>query len=78
MDTVKTKIKKQILKETNYEKIWSVNDFKKYPQMSVLKAFSDLYKENFIKRAKRGFYYRVNLEGFDDYRRHRLSDKDPA
>lgn len=59
MDTVKTKIKKQILKETNYEKIWSVNDFKKYPQMSVLKAFSDLYKENFIKRAKRGFYYRV-------------------
>ena len=25
-----------------------------------------------------GFYYRVNLEGFDDYRRHRLSDKDPA
>lgn len=59
MKTVKAKIKKRILKETNYEKIWSVNDFKKYSQMSVLKAFSDLYKENFIKRAKRGFYYRV-------------------
>lgn len=58
MTTVKTKIKKKILSNDNFEKIWSINDFKNYPQMPVLKAFSDLYKEKIIKRAKRGFYYR--------------------
>lgn len=58
MHAVKVKIRKKIMSETNYEKIWSVSDFKNLPQTSVTKAFSDLYKERFIKRAKKGFYYR--------------------
>ena len=58
MHAVKVKIRKKIMSETNYEKIWSVNEFKNLPQTSVTKAFSDLYKERFIKRAKKGFYYR--------------------
>lgn len=58
MKTVKSKIKKRILSETNYDRIWTINDFKNYSQTLVLKAFSDLYKENIIERAKRGFYYR--------------------
>ena len=58
MDTTKSKMKKKILSDSNFDKIWSIDDFKKFPRMDVLKAFSDLVKEGILKRAKRGFYFR--------------------
>ena len=58
MDTTKSKMKKKILSDSNYDKIWSIDDFKEFPRMDVLKAFSDLVKDGVLKRAKRGFYFR--------------------
>ena len=58
MDTTKSKMKKKILSDSNFDKIWSIDDFKKSPRMDVLKAFSDLVKDGVLKRAKRGFYFR--------------------
>lgn len=61
MDTTKSKMKKKILSDSNFDKIWSVDDFKNFPRMDVLKAFSDFSKEGVLKRAKRGFYYRSKI-----------------
>lgn len=58
MDTTKSKMKKKILSESNFDKIWSADDFKNFPRTDVLKAFSDLVKEGVLKRAKRGLYYK--------------------
>ena len=58
MDTTKSKMKKKILSDSNYDKIWSIDDFKEFPRMDVIKAFSDLVKDGVLKRAKRGFYFR--------------------
>lgn len=58
METTKAKMKKKILSDSNFDKIWSVDDFRNFPRMDVLKAFSDFAKEGVLKRAKRGFYYR--------------------
>lgn len=58
MDTTKSKMKKKILSDSNFDRIWSIDDFKNFPRMNVLKAFSDLVKEGVLKRAKRGFYFR--------------------
>ncbi len=58
MDTTKSKMKKKILSDSNFDKIWSIDDFKNFPRMDVLKALSDFVKEGVLKRAKRGFYYR--------------------
>lgn len=61
MTSTKTNVAKKILSDDNYEKIWSVDDFKKFDRPNVLKAFSDLQKENVIKRIKRGYYYRPKM-----------------
>lgn len=61
MNTTKSKIRKKILSEPNFDRIWSVEDFNNLPRINVLKAFSDLVKEKIIKRAKRGFYYRTKV-----------------
>ena len=45
MDTTKSKMKKKILSDSNFDKIWSIDDFKKFPRINVLKAFSDLVKD---------------------------------
>src|SRR5574344_971589 len=58
MNAVKSKIEKKILANEDYSKIWTVEDFSNLSRLNVLKAFSDLQKENIIKRAKRGYYYR--------------------
>jgi len=58
MNTTKSKMKKKILSDSNFDKIWSVDDFRNFPRMDVLKAFSDFAKEGVLKRATRGFYYR--------------------
>ncbi len=58
MKSTKTKIKNKILAESNFDKIWSAEDFKCLPKINVSKAFSELVKDKFLKRAKRGFYYR--------------------
>ncbi len=58
MNTTKSKIKKKIFSDSNYDKIWTINDFANFPRMNVLKAYSDLVKEGNLKRARRGFYYR--------------------
>ena len=58
MVSTKTNIAKKILARDDYDKIWSVDDFKKFDRMNVLKAFSELQKEKVIKRIKRGYYYR--------------------
>jgi hypothetical protein len=58
MDTTKLKMKNKILSNSNFDKIWSIEDFKNFPRMDILKAFSDFTKEGVLKRAKRGFYYR--------------------
>lgn len=62
MDTTKSKMKKKILSDSNFDKIWSIDDFKKFPRMDVLKAFSDLVKEGILKRAKRGFILEVKKQ----------------
>ena len=72
MASAKTNVAKKILSNDNYEKIWSVEDFKKIDRLNVLKAFSDLQKENVIKRIKRGYYYRPKItvlgeSSFDAY-----------
>ena len=59
MNTTKSIIKNKILSNTDYDRIWTVDDFKNLPKINVLKALSDLSKENIIKRARRGFYYRA-------------------
>ncbi len=61
MTSTKTNVAKKILSDDNYEKIWSVEDFKKFDRLNVLKAFSKLQKENVIKRIKRGYYYRPKI-----------------
>jgi hypothetical protein len=58
MISTKTNIAKKILSNGDYDKIWSVEDFRKFDRMNVLKAFSELQKEKVIKRIKRGYYYR--------------------
>lgn len=58
METTKSKMKKHIFSESNFDKIWSIDDFKNYPRMDVSKAFSDLVKEGCLKRARRSLYYR--------------------
>jgi hypothetical protein len=58
MDTTKSKMKKKILANSDFDKIWSIDDFKNFPRSNVLKAYSDFVKEGVLKRAKRGFYYR--------------------
>lgn len=58
MDTTKSKMKKKILSDSNFDKIWSIDDFKNFPRKDVLKAYSDFIKEGVLKRAKRGFYYK--------------------
>lgn len=58
MDTTKSKMKKKILSNSNFDKIWSIDDFRNFPRKDVLKAYSDFIKEGVLKRAKRGFYYR--------------------
>ncbi|MDD3594030.1 MAG: DUF6088 family protein [Candidatus Gastranaerophilales bacterium] len=57
MKSVKVRIEKKILSEENYDKIWTIVDFKNMPKLNVLKAFSTLHKTNVIKRIKRGYYY---------------------
>lgn len=57
MKSIKNKIEKQIFSSNNFGKVWSIEDFDKYPRLCVAKALSDLYKEGKLKRIKRGYYY---------------------
>ena len=73
MESVKAKIERKIISSKNFDKIWSIDDFKKYSRTCVAKALSDLYKEQKIKRAKRGYYYRstktiLGETTYNDYR----------
>lgn len=51
-------VKNKIINSKKQDKIWSCSDFKNLPFDSVVKALSDLSRENIIKRIQKGYYYR--------------------
>lgn len=75
MFSIKKEIQKKINLNKDYTRIWSMDDFNNLSRINVQKAFSVLEKEHFIKRIKRGFYYRpVNtVLGINSFDKHQFA-----
>lgn len=75
MTSAKKEIQRKINLNKDYTHIWSIDDFNNLSRTSVQKAFSILEKEQFIKRIKRGFYYRPikTVLGINSFDKHQFA-----